>query len=172
MAETTTQAIAPTTTSDVPALGSGEAFAAAWQAMVAQVPDAGGDGSAIIAQIAAAQSPDALNDPWEGEPLDLETMLGLTLRFERIAKAPSDFQDGLGFYLLVDAVRGDTGEYVRLTTGSTNVVPQLVRAYVMGWLPRWATVEQSKKATTRGFFPQHLHFVSDAEAATILNGGD
>jgi len=142
---------------------------AAWQAMVAAVPEAGADSGSILRQLAAADSPEALNTPWENAPEDLEQYLGACLRFDAIARAPSDFKEGLGFYLIVEATDGRTGAALKLTTGSVNVCAQLVRAYVMGWLPRWAIVEQSEKPTKRGNYPQRLRFVS-ATAAAALNG--
>jgi hypothetical protein len=142
---------------------------AAWNGMIQGVPDAVEGYGRIAAQLAAADSPEALNEPWDTQAQDMATYVGSTLIVRSVAKAQSDFAGGLPWFLIVDAIDEDTGEAVTLTTGSANIVMQLTKAYVMGWLPRRVMVEVSEKATKNGYYPQRLQFLPDQAAAK--NGG-
>lgn len=131
------------------------------QSLLATVPDAedqGGGQDGILAQLAGAQSPEDLDKPWQAR--DFESLLGATVVVYGIAKRPADYQGGLSHYLVVDLADQSTGERMTVTTGSVNIVGQLVVAYAKGWLPIQARVEQSQKATRNGFFPLRLTNIS------------
>lgn len=123
--------------------------------------DAGAD--EIVRQILAATSWDDLDAPWEG--IKGEELVGVPLKIESAQVYPSDFADGLGVYLRVDAFRLDTGEKVNFSTGSVSIVAQIVKAYVEGWLPLFGKIVQSERPTEKGYFPQHL-VVTDSAAAS------
>jgi hypothetical protein len=61
---------------------------------------------------------------------------------------------------VVDLVVVKTGERLAVTTGSLNIVGQLVVAWVKGWMPIQARVDQAQKATRNGYFPLRLSNVS------------
>jgi hypothetical protein len=142
----------------------------AWNGMIQGVPDAGEGYGRIAAQLAAADSPEALNEPWDAEAQDMEKYVGSVLIVRSVSKAQSDYAGGLPWFLIVDAIDESTGEAVILITGSANIVMQLTKAYVMGWLPRRVMVEVSAKATKNGYYPQRLQFLPDQGAASNGNG--
>lgn len=130
--------------------------------MAMMLPQADGDGSArIVEALLDAADPFSLNTPWETESSkDLD---GAVLVIEDLTAQRSDFADGLGVFLVVHAVTKRTGEPVTFTTGAVSVVAQLVRAYVMGWLPMLVEVVKSERPTKDGYYPIHLRVI---EAAT------
>lgn len=133
---------------------------AAWQSFIDEIPDAedrGGGYDRIFEQLGAAESADDLNAPWETS--DAEQLAGVPLTLRGVVKAPAEKPGGLPFYLIVDAVNETTGEAVTFTTGSVNIVGQLVIANHRHFFPCRATVEISNKPTARGFYPQRLRFL-------------
>ena len=67
----------------------------------------------------------------------------------------SDFEEGLGIYLIVTAATPD-GEEIRLAVGSTDGVAKLAALHEMGAFPWKVAFEQSTKPTKNGFFPINL----------------
>jgi hypothetical protein len=140
--------------------------------MITAVPDLEpqeGEGyDSILRQLAQASTLDDLNAPWRSQ--DAEQLLELALTITGIKKAPSTYGGGLAWFLVVDAYREDTGELVTFTTGSINIVGQLVKAWSLGGLPCRARIVQAKTPTRNGNYPQHLEFLPRAQAATVGNG--
>lgn len=132
-----------------------DAALAAYEAMFASVPesDTGGFGP-MLETIAMADLPGQLDAPWRSEGLKPYT--DRLLRFESIRKAPSDFEGGLPWYLIVTAADLSTGEQLTLTTGAVAVVAQLVRAHALGALPLDATPRRSKRPNAAGYYSYHL----------------
>lgn len=131
---------------------------AAYEAMLAQVPDAVDDGGLnILETIANAATLADLNAPWQSA--NIAAYNGERLLVRSLRKRPSDFAGGLPFYLIIDAVVESTGEIVTVMTGSDDVVAQLVRAYVLGKLPARVIPRVAVKPTAAGYYPQHLSFV-------------
>ncbi len=151
-ADPTTEA--PAAGAIVPRLVPDDAIAA-YESMIAQVPDAGTEGvEAILAQIAGASSTDDLDQPWRSGGLqDYRDRPILVLG---IRKMPSDFPGPLPWFLIVDGQDPATGGDVHLTTGSVSVVAQLVKAYTAGWLPVMVIPRQSERPTRDGNFAWHL----------------
>lgn len=118
----------------------------------------------IVAQILAATTWTELDKPWSGE--QAEALCDVPLRISAAYAMPSDFKDGLGVYLRVEALRVDTGEIISFSVGSVNIVAQLVRAHVSGWLPLFATIRKSERASSNGYFPMHLEITDSAAAAS------
>jgi hypothetical protein len=130
----------------------------AYEAMLAEVPDAGNEGiEGILEQIATATSATELDEPWRAGGLGkfVDTPLVVT----GIRKMPSDFGSGLAFFLVVDGAVRATGEKVAVTTGSVSVVAQLVKAWSLGAFPMAVIPRLSKRPTKDGYYPQHLEIV-------------
>lgn len=120
----------------------------------------------IVSAILAAPAWDMLDDPWQSR--GAEKMAGVIFRIDDLMRRPSDFKDGLGLFLVVHSVIHETGEKVAWTTSSTGVVAQLVRAYVAGWLPLYATVVIAERPTESGYRPHHLKFFGPSAPASAL----
>lgn len=136
-----------------------QAVEGAWQSMLAAVPDteAGSGYERIFSQLAGAESIDDLNAPWTAG--DMEQYADLPLTIDSISKSESTYGGGLPFFLVVGAVVEETGERVTVTTGSVNIVAQLVRAYAAGLFPVRARVQIAERPTAKGFYPQRLQFL-------------
>lgn len=132
--------------------------------MARMLPAADGDGAArIVAQLLAADDLLALNKPW-GSDSSAE-LAGKMLEIRGATYRESDFTDGLGVFLVVDAVDLNTGEPIVFTTGSSSVVAQIVAAHARGWLPAVARLVKSERPTTNGYYPLHLEFQAPARTA-------
>lgn len=64
---------------------------------------------------------------------------------------PSDFTDGLGAYAVLDVILQD-GTRAVVTSGSTNVVAQLVNIHASKFFPVWVRFKKSNKPTAKGFW--------------------
>jgi hypothetical protein len=82
----------------------------------------------------------------------------------------SDFEGGLGVYLIVTASTID-GEIIRLGVGNTDAVAKLVKLNEMGAFPWAVSFDLSTKATKRGFFPINLNS-RQPQAKTDLRAGE
>jgi hypothetical protein len=128
---------------------------AAYESMIATVPEAGGDGfDGILAQIAGAADVAALDAPWRSG--GLEEWANEPLAILGIRKMPSDYPGGLPWFLVVDAATVKDGERVTFTTGAVGVVAQLVKAWQLGAFPLVVIPRQSARPTASGYYPQHL----------------
>lgn len=131
-----------------------------YESMLASVPDAGQQGyERILEALSEAQSLDDLEAPWRSR--GGEQFLGQRLLIKGISKMPSDFRGGLPWFLVVDAELSDGGGDATFTTGSVNVVAQLVRAYTLGLFPLEAVLVESERPTAAGFTVQRLVFPKD-----------
>lgn len=126
-----------------------------FQDMAMLIPETESDGGAsFIMDIMNAQSAADLDANWAEK--DSEKMVGVELQFEGVTRSVSDFSDGLGVFLVVKATDTKTGEPVTFTTGSSNVVAQLVKAYTESWFPFQGVIVKSIKASKAGYYPQHI----------------
>lgn len=123
--------------------------------MLDAIPETSNDeGEAnIIAAILAAEALDDLDNPWEARGLD--AFLDRKITVTGLRKGTSDFADGMGVYLLIDAL-DEQGRKMVLTTGSTSCVMQLVKAHTLGVLPATFIPRQAKKPSAAGYLPLHL----------------
>jgi len=120
------------------------------------VPEAGDEGElSILRQIMSATSVAELDSPWTAE--GLAVYADRIIRVDAIRRAPSDFEDGLGWYLLLDIIDMDKdGERHTITTGSLSVCGQLIKAHALGALPLAVIPRRAKRPSRRGYFPMHL----------------
>lgn len=85
---------------------------------------------------------------------------------------PSDFVGGPPLYFIVFGTRFDTGEPVTLTTGSVNVLAQLVNMAKRGTLlGACRKIETSGKETKAGYYPKMLRAPMEAELAELRQAG-
>lgn len=127
----------------------------AYEAMIADVPEAGGDGfEAILQAVLDAQGLQDLDAPWRSS--GLEDWANLPLRITGLKRMPSDYDGGLPFFLVVQAVQPATGEIVTITTGAVSIVAQLAKAWSAGWFPLDVIPRKAARPSARGFYPMHL----------------
>ena len=128
--------------------------------MAAGIPEADDSEAyeSIITQLLTADTVDQLNAPWDTDAA--EKLAGHQIRIDELTRRPSDFQGGLGMYLVCKGVDQGTGERVVVTTGAVSVVAQLARAYFVGGLPIIATWVIGDPSPQTGRRPQHLQIVA------------
>lgn len=129
------------------------------RALMEQVPEADEDAyGGILMAILNAESPADLDAAWTAR--SLEQYCDTPLRVESIKRMPSDFADGLGAYLVVNAVIPGDGERVTMTTGSVSVVAQLVKANALGAFPLIVVPRKANRPSANGYYPMHLEIVA------------
>lgn len=94
-----------------------------------------------MAETTAIHARDLLNEP-------------LTVHGFKIAK--SDFDEGMGYFALVDATVHSTGERIVVTCGATNVLAQLYVGQRTNGFPADGRFAEPEKATARGYKPLWL----------------
>jgi hypothetical protein len=130
----------------------------AYEAMIATVPEAGGEGfEGILAAIALATDVADLDAPWRAE--GLKAFVNAPIRVTGIRKMPSDYAGGLPWFLIIDGAIKATGETVAITTGAVSVVAQLVKAWQLGSYPLDVIPRIATRASRNGYFPMHLEIV-------------
>lgn len=125
-------------------------------AMAVGIP-AADDGFAydnIVLQLLQASDVDGLNAPWDTS--DAEKIAGHRIVIETIERRPSDFNAGLGMYLVIKGVIPKTGEKFVWSSGSVSVVAQLARAWYLDAFPVTAQLIISDTPTKNGYRPQRL----------------
>lgn len=130
----------------------------AYEARLATVPDAGGDGfESILAALLLAKDVMDLDAPWRSAGFG--ELVNVPLVITGIRKMPSDFQGGLPWFLIADGAIVETGETVAVTTGAVSIVAQLAQAHALGGFPLRVIPRQSERPSKSGFYPQHLEIV-------------
>lgn len=129
-----------------------EAFAAA----MSSIPEASQDGyESILLQLASVEDPSQLDAPWRAE--GMRAYLDEPLEIRGLRRIESDYEGGLPFFLVVDAVSLSTGELVTFTTGAVGPVGQLAKAYQLDAIPGWRVIpRQADRPSANGYRPQHL----------------
>jgi hypothetical protein len=140
-------------------------------AMAMMIPSETTDAlDSIIGQILNSPSWEQLADPWETANVD--KLKGRVLRVDQLTRRPSQFKDGLGVFLVVNATDTRSGEALVFTTSSMSVVAQLVKAHVAGWLPLYVELVVAERATEAGYKPHHLVVHGQAPRETAAANGD
>lgn len=111
-------------------------------------------GAAIIDAILNTVDVQELDAPWDDK--DPEALWNRWLVITDASRSPSEYEDGLGVFLVVQAHDEEEGTDITFTTGSVGVVAQIVRAYANDDLPLRAKIVPAKKRTRRGYLPTHL----------------
>jgi hypothetical protein len=130
-------------------------------ALASLVPEGGGDAiDRMAAQILGAPDASSLDAPWRS--IGLKALNRVPVLVTAIKRLPSDFDQGLGFFLVVTLAIRSTGEVLNVTTGSAFVVLQLLRAWGLeqanpGTVFPWGvTPIVADKSSANGFYPMHL----------------
>lgn len=121
----------------------------------------------IMAQLLAAESDEELDQV--GTAVGLRDLLGVPLELHGFKWRPSSFEEGQRVFFVLSATRMDTGERIVATTGSGNVLAQLVNRAKRGTLVgARVKAEQADKPTKSGFRPYWL--VSVKPRAGVIDG--
>lgn len=127
------------------------------EAMPASADDPDRMAAEIVAQILAADTDDELDAMQGGNAIGWRELLDVPIELLGFRWRPSDFDEGSSVYFVVFGRRLDDGENVVLTTGSRNILAQLVNYAKRGVLSgRVVRATQQEKATQRGFHPLWL----------------
>lgn len=105
----------------------------------------------IVARILGADTPEATLDM--GEPVKAEDLEQVTLNVSGVRWMRSTFDEGPGVYAVIDAVREDTGEAIKATCGSVNVMTQLLKLQTMQAFPQRVKIVKSQRPTQSGYYP-------------------
>lgn len=137
-----------------------EVFAAA----IGTIPEAGNEGwEGILATVARAERPEDLDAPWRSA--GGKAFVGRPMEVRGMRRMPSSFEEGMPFFLVLDAVDLLTGEVTAITTGSVGVVGPLAIAHARGWLPIRGTIVESARPTEAGYYPQHWQMLRETPKA-------
>ena len=119
----------------------------------------------IVAQILAAESDEELAAMQGGNAIGWRELLNVPVELHGFRWRPSDYEEGASLYFVVFGVRLDTGDSVVLTTGSRNIMAQLVNRARRGVLSG-AVVKavEADKATQRGFKPLWLVTINPTDS--------
>ena len=117
----------------------------------------------IVAQLLEATDLDGLNAPWRSE--NTGAMADRTVVITGAKILPSQYQEGLGAFLYVEAIDGKTGEDASWTTSSTSIMAQLANAASRDALPIRAKVVKADRPSSRGYYPFHLEVASEKASA-------
>lgn len=117
----------------------------------------------IVAQILSAGSDDELDAISGGQAIGWRDLLGVPVELLGFRWRPSDYDEGSSLYFVVFGNRLDDGSGVVLTTGSRNIMAQLVNRAKRGVLSGAVVMAvEAEKPTARGFKPLHLRSVTAA----------
>ncbi len=123
--------------------------------MVRLIPqDEGAAMDRIAEQILTAGTWEDLDAAWQTDKI--AHLLEVEQKIESLSVQPSSYAGGLPFFLVVHAVRLDTGEVCVWSTSSVSMCLQLAKAYHAQWLPLKAKIVQAERASRNGYHPQHL----------------
>lgn len=130
--------------------------------MVTIIPDfEPGGGESIIAQILGAKTLADIDAPWTG---GRKAPVGPILFIVGVSKAPSDFDGGLPFYLIIETFLPMSGEIKEYSVGGTMVVAQLVKTFVQGDFPVAGTIVEKALRDRPGQSAQHFAVDHDETA--------
>lgn len=128
------------------------------------IPEIEADGGiGIVMDIMNATTLEQLDAAWTES--DNDRLLNQPMLFTQVRRGDSDFKDGLGLFLSVNATVVHSGEEVIFSTGSVSVVAQLVRAYTLKLFPFVGMLVKAEKQSKNGYYPQHLEIEEDQSAA-------
>lgn len=109
---------------------------------------------AIVSRILSAPDVESVFATFEATPG--KELLGVPLLIRGVRWQRSSFEQGPVLYALLDAVRGDTGEGVTVTTSGRSVMAALYRFGELGAYPVKAKLEEARNPTPEGYKPLRL----------------
>jgi hypothetical protein len=128
--------------------------------LIAQVPETSGEDAQyrIVEQILAAKDVSQLDDPWTGSSA-LGALADQMVTIRSVRRAPSQFEAGTGVFLILECMTAE-GEIIIVTTGAVSVVTQILKALQLRPLPFQVVPKVSAKPSAKGYYPQHLEFLT------------
>jgi len=126
--------------------------------MATMIPE-GDDDTELRMLEAIADVDDAANLSSFWDKQNTDAIVNHKLTITGLKRQQSDYEGGLGIFLVVDYLDEDTGEQGTFTTGAVGIVGQLVKAYAAGWLPLPVTFRRATRPTKAGYFPEHLEVI-------------
>lgn len=124
----------------------------------------------IIAQLLGATSDEELEQV--GSASGWRELLGVPVELHSFKWRPSSYEEGAPVFFVVFARRLDNGEKVVLTTGSGNVLAQLVNMAKRGTLAGAVRcMEQADTPTKQGFRPLWLKTPTQAQVEAAKEAG-
>jgi hypothetical protein len=132
---------------------------AAFGAMIDAIPEAGDGMESILLQLAQATTAAELDAPWD-EASGLRDLIDERITITGARRVASDYTDGLGWFLVLDVQRIDTGELLTVTTGAVSVVAQVAKGYQIGALPLRCIPREATRPTKDGYLPIHLEMIA------------
>lgn len=111
----------------------------------------------IFETLLAAGKWEDVNAPWESSKAG--DLIGKRLICRGAKRRPSDFRDGLGFFVVMDCVDYQTSEKVVFITGSVAVVGQTVMMYVLKAVPFVFEIIIADRPTKAGYKPHHIRII-------------
>lgn len=88
--------------------------------------------------------------------IEAEELLGVPVQIWSYKVNESDFTDGMPGYLVIDAIRQDTGEKVTIGCGAVKVQAQILKLKRIGALPIVVKFVKNEKGTKAGRHPLSL----------------
>lgn len=165
-----TQEIAVRNHADVAALNDLEAILLGEKELPEIVDDPAEIQREIMAQLLSAGSDAELEAV--GSATGWRELAGVPMELHGFRWRPSSFEEGAAVFFVVDATRLDTGQRVALTTGSGNILAQLVnmarRNTLVGAV---RALEIAETPTRAGFRPNWLRTPPEAMVAKAKEKG-
>jgi hypothetical protein len=156
-----TQEIAVRNHADVAALNDLEGILLGEKELPEIVDDPADIQREIMAQLLSAESDAELESV--GSATGWRELAGIPMELHGFRWRPSSFEEGAAVFFVVDATRLDTGQRVALTTGSGNILAQLVnmarRNTLVGSV---RALEIADRETKSGFRPNWLRTPPEA----------
>jgi len=108
----------------------------------------------IFARILSASTWQDIDRPWR--TTDVESVAGKIFRLNGARRVPSDYRDGLGFFLAMELTDISTGEDTVISNGSVAVIGQVVKLYQLKAIPCLIEFVVAERPTKDGYRPHHL----------------
>ena len=109
---------------------------------------------AIVERILAAKSVEEILTP--SETRHARDLLDEPVTVHAVRFNESDFEDGIGFYAVVEVTTPDTGDSFAVTCGGRNVMAQLYALAACDAFPCDVKFTQARKPTRAGYWPLWL----------------
>lgn len=108
----------------------------------------------IAERILSAGSVEEVLTP--GEARHARELLDTPVTVHAVHFNQSDFEDGIGFYAVVDVTDTESGDTFAVTCGGRNVMAQLYQLARLNALPCDVRFTQARKPTRAGYWPLWL----------------
>ena len=109
------------------------------------------DGVGFILDVLNAETVDDLNR--EDSLPSLDSLAPCRLKFLDVVRRPSDLENGMPFYLVVDAMDTRTGEAIRFQTSAGTPMAVIASRWQRGQWPFVASFTKKAEATKGGYHP-------------------